>query len=103
MYNQTAPSGHLKVSYIVYYQTDGIAMGFPLGGLFADAFMTSVEEHVLDNPCPANHYYIASTWISRRCSKSGKPVQLEREPNSSPDASSIEEASGLEFTTELSN
>ena len=38
-----SPSGQL------YYQVDGIAMGSPLGVLFAQAFMTSVEETALTN------------------------------------------------------
>ena len=33
----------------MYLQTDGIAMGSPLGVLFAQAFMASVEEEVLSN------------------------------------------------------
>ena len=38
-----APNGKL------FYQVDGIAMGSPLGVLFAEAFMAHVEQAVLDS------------------------------------------------------
>ena len=41
----------------LFYQSDGVAMGSPLGGLFAQAFMASVEEHVLADKDIAPYMY----------------------------------------------
>ena len=31
----------------IYIQSDGVAIGFPLGSLLANIFMTSLEEEVI--------------------------------------------------------
>ena len=83
-----SPTGQL------YYQTDGIAMGSPLGVLFAQAFMTSVEETVLNqlDTKPALYCrYIDDVLIDIQ--DSDKLTHLKNK---------LEETSGLKFTSEKS-
>ena len=83
-----SPTGQL------YYQTDGIAMGSPLGILFAQAFMASVEETVLNelDTKPALYCrYIDDVLIDIQ--DSDKLTHLKNK---------LEETSGLKFTSEKS-
>ena len=78
----------------LYYQTDGIAMGSPLGVLFAQAFMTSVEEEVLKdtNVKPALYCrYIDDILVEVHDSTALQQLKDR-----------LEEASGLSFTVENS-
>ena len=79
----------------LFYQIDGIAMGSPLGVLFAQAFMAHVEHTVLDGGVvekPALYCrYVDDILIDA----SGQEHLLLLK-------SHLEQTSGLDFTTELS-
>ena len=84
-----SPTGQL------YYQVDGIAMGSPLGVLFAQAFMASVEASVIESlPCKPSLYcrFVDDILLDVQDLDSLKHLKDK-----------LEEASGLRFTTELSN
>ena len=84
-----SPTGQL------YYQIDGIAMGSPLGVLFAQAFMTSIEETVIPNlPCRPSLYcrYIDDILVDIKDLDNLNHLKMK-----------LEETSGLSFTTELSS
>ena len=77
----------------MYVQTDGIAMGSPLGVLFADFFMGTVEEKVFqDNRKPRTYCrYVDDTF-----------VVVEDDQELQDLRCLFEEKSGLRFTTEKS-
>ena len=84
-----APDGKL------FYQVDGIAMGSPLGVLFAQAFMTHVEQTVLDSGAvakPALYCRYVDDIL----------VDVDGQEHLSLLKSQLERVSGLDFTTELS-
>ena len=84
----TCPEGKL------FYQIDGIAMGSPLGVLFAQAFMASVESEVLsdDSIRPFMYCrYIDDILIDVRDNDSLHRLKAR-----------LEEVSGLQFTVEYS-
>ena len=78
----------------LYYQVDGIAMGSPLGVLFAQAFMASVEAEVLSDESIRPFMYCR--YID--------DILLDVRDNNSLDRlkSRLEEVSGLQFTVERS-
>ncbi|MGL4226872.1 MAG: reverse transcriptase domain-containing protein, partial [Rickettsia sp.] len=45
---------HIVFDGVIFKQVDGVAMGSPLGPIFANVFMSSLEEDFLDN-CPLAH------------------------------------------------
>ena len=76
----------------LYYQTDGIAMGSPLGVLFAQAFMAAVEEEVLqDSSVKPTLYcrYVDDIFVEARDMPSLQRLKAR-----------LEEVSGLRFTVE---
>ena len=78
----------------LFYQTDGVAMGSPLGVLFAQAYMANVEEQVLaDNNVRPHMYY---RYID--------DVIVDVTDDAALDSlkASLEEVSGLVFTIERS-
>ena len=78
----------------MYYQTDGVAMGSPLGVLFAQAFMAAVEDEVLGSmpEKPAIYCrYIDDIIIEVRGQDELQHLK-----------SSLERVSGLSFTVEES-
>ena len=78
----------------MYVQRDGVAMGSPLGVLFAEAFMADVESDVIGNIGKPQIYcrYIDDIFV---CSRDiAELTQLKN---------ALQEKSGLTFTTELSN
>ena len=81
------PSGKL------YHQIDGVAMGSPLGVLFANAFMCHVENNVLQE-CDTRPFmyfrYVDDIFVDVR---DGRHLETLREM--------LENESGLAFTTEL--
>ena len=84
-----SPDGNL------FYQTDGIAMGSPLGVLFAQAFMAHVEQVVLDSgnvEKPALYCRYVDDVL----------VDVNSLSHLSQLKTQLEQASGLKFTTELS-
>ena len=82
------PNGNL------YYQTDGIAMGSPLGVLFAEAFMASVEETVLNGNIKKPTIYCR--YVDDILVEVCEPADLEQLKLR------LEEVSGLSFTIEHS-
>ena len=78
----------------LYYQVDGIAMGSPLGVLFAQAFMASVEAEVLSDESIRPFMY--SRYID--------DILSDVRDNNSLDMLKrrLEETSGLQFTVENS-
>ena len=83
-----SPKGQL------YYQTDGIAMGSPLGVLFAQAFMTAVEESVLREGSvkPALYCRYVDDIL----------VEVSDQSSLEELKTRLEKVSGLNFTTEHS-
>ena len=87
----SSPFKHIDGS--LYLQTDGIAMGSPLGVAFADFFMSFVENKVLGDQdlCPKTYArYVDDCFVVVRDRK-----HLEDLKNA------MELESGLEFTYEL--
>ena len=78
----------------LYAQVDGVAMGSPLGVLFADFYMGVVEERVFQNHPKPKIYcrYVDDTFIK---TSSLEDVELLRRK--------FEEHSALRFTCEQSN
>ena len=79
----------------LFYQIDGIAMGSPLGVLFAQAFMASIEATVIENlPCKPSLYcrYVDDILVDTKDLDSLNHLKTK-----------LEETSGLRFTTELNN
>ena len=78
----------------LFYQKDGVAMGSPLGVLFAQAFMADMEEHVLadDNVRPSMYYRYVDDIIVDVAGDAALDVLKAR----------LEEVSGLAFTVERS-
>ena len=75
----------------MFLQIDGVAMGSPLGVLFAQAYMTAVEEEVLRDSKPYMYArYVDDIYVD---------VQSESELNDLK--TRLEEASGLNFTCEI--
>ena len=87
----TTRSPFLSPSGKLYQQTDGVAMGSPLGVLFADAYMCYVEDQVLKHCRP--HIY-------KRC-VDDVYVEVENVDALRQLKSAFESASVLKFTTEI--
>ena len=83
-----SPRGHM------YLQTDGVAMGSPLGVLFANFFMGTIEEKVfLEREKPQIYCrYVDDTFVLVRDEQELSDLRQR-----------FEEVSGLSFTTELSS
>ena len=78
----------------MFYQIDGIAMGSPLGVLFAQAFMASVEETVMNElDCKPFMYCRYIDDIITDIQDPDHLIQLKEK---------LEHASGLKFTSETS-
>ena len=78
----------------MFYQIDGIAMGSPLGDLFAQAFMASVEETVMNElDCKPFMYCRYIDDIITDIQDPDHLIQLKEK---------LEHASGLKFTSETS-
>ena len=78
----------------LFYQIDGIAMGSPLGVLFAQAFMSSVEDEVLSDDSVKPHLYcryIDDILVDVRDDDSLDRLRTR-----------LQEVSGLQFTIERS-
>lgn len=78
----------------LFLQKDGVAMGSPLGVLFAQAFMADVEEHVLadDSVRPIMYYrYVDDIMVDVRDDDALDRLRVH-----------LQEYSGLSFTTEKS-
>ena len=79
----------------LFVQHDGIAMGSPLGVLFSQAFMASVEEEAFKDPSitPQIHCrYVDDLFICAQSSAQIENLRLR-----------LQEVSGLNFTSELNN
>ena len=76
----------------LYYQTDGIAMGSPLGVLFAQAFMAAVEEEVFSDSAIKPALYCR--YVDDILTEVQDMASLQRLK------SRLEEVSGLRFTVE---
>ena len=76
----------------LYYQTDGIAMGSPLGVLFAQAFMAAVEEETLTDDRVKPVLYCR--YVDDILVEVSDTASLQRLK------SRLEEVSGLSFTVE---
>ena len=77
----------------LYVQKDGVAMGSPLGVLFAQAFMSHIEHLAIQNQIVKPHIYCRYIDDIFVCVENETHIERLR--------SSLQELSGLNFTVEM--